>query len=129
MSWDKLNDEKPTPEFRDRVLRNAAAELSKLRGEDVGWMSWRRRLVFAGGLAAIIALVLRPRLRNESSGPGGGEFAQGMDELALEPEMIQNVELLDRLEMLEDLDILVESAGIKEGRSDGGSGTKKGRFG
>lgn len=100
MSWDKITDEKPSREFRERVFKSASAELAKLRTEDVSFIGWRRRVLVAGAFAAVAALVLRLRMPREST-------VDSNQDLAMDSELMENMEMFSRLDLLEDLDILV----------------------
>jgi hypothetical protein len=98
MSWDKLIEQNPNKECRERVLQGAARELAKLDSQPAGW-GWNRRWLLSGIAAAVAAVFLRYRLSSEKR-------EAGLAVAELDHEMLENAEMLKHLEMMQDLDIL-----------------------
>jgi hypothetical protein len=91
MNW--LFRDKPSRQFRSRVLRAAAVELKGSRAAtDTLALLWRRRLILTGGLLALVSWMSFRRVKPVASVP--------------EPELLADLDLLSHLEMLEDFDIL-----------------------
>ena len=100
MKRDDIANEKPSREFRAKVLNAAEAELKLLRAESTAVPFWQRRsLIFAGVGALILGLV--PFLRRPTDGPATPGSMALQDH-----EMLENAELLNHLDLLSDLDIL-----------------------
>lgn len=96
MKRNDIIDEKPSSEFRERVLNAAEKELGALRPQAVPF--WQRRAVLMAGLSALAVGVLAYLYRRPQETP---------EILALEDhDMLENSELLNRLDLLSDLDIL-----------------------
>lgn len=109
MSWKKITDEKPGDRFRDRVLGAARQELAKSRStsvEDVGM--WRRRWLVGGAIAAVVAIVYRQKMTTENA-PTDSFSLLG------QTEMLENMELVERLDFFEDLDVMLDEKAESNG--------------
>lgn len=107
MSWNKIIDERPSEDFRAKVLREASADLSVLSAQNaVPGFFGQRRLLFGTAFSAALAFfITRNQLKSKNETPN----------IVAEADMLMNVEILNRLDMLEDLDVLMSDLGDDNG--------------
>lgn len=99
MKWDDVVDEKPSAEFRERVLKSAEAELKSLRPERKPFWA-RREFAFTSFAVLLAALIPALRVWRKTETPAAPPLA------LLDAELLDNSELLSQLDLLADLDVL-----------------------
>ena len=99
MSW---LDDQPSAEFRERVLKAAAPELSPLRGKQVD-RRWFWQFAAASGVAALAGVfAFRPGQEAPS------ELVTAIEALATDPELLSQYEFVQDLELWENLALFEE---------------------
>lgn len=101
MKWKDVVEEKPGAEFRARVFTQVAPELEALRANSPSFWS-RRRIVFASVAGLTVAFIPLLHRWSRVERPDAGPSAVAL----LDPELLDNAELLGHLEILEDLDAI-----------------------